>query len=336
MKWIQICLILALSFSMKAQHTFSIVAVDPATGDIGSAGATCGDSIIWPGTPGAYIISDILPGVGGIHTQASYISNNQRNARTRMETGDSPQEIIDWLVKNDVQGGPSRRQYGIVDFNDGDPRSAGYTGSNCLNEKGHRLGDNYAIQGNILLHEWVLDSMEQAFLRTKGCFEDRIMASLQAANFAGADSRCLGEGTSSLSAFIRVAKPGDPSNKFWLDINVAGTPNGVEPLEILLDKYNRWKDAVGLDCSTNTHKIKSANNIKITPNPAQNELRIHSPDHIINKIQLVSQSGRIIKTFSVKVNGEMIYDLTELLPSVYFLKMYADSGVVTKKLVLTH
>ena len=44
------------------QHTFSIVAVDTMTGEIGSAGATCGDSIIWPGT-WAYIISDILPGL---------------------------------------------------------------------------------------------------------------------------------------------------------------------------------------------------------------------------------------------------------------------------------
>ena len=39
-----------------SQHTFSIVAVDTITGEIGSAGATCGDSIIWPGTAGAYII----------------------------------------------------------------------------------------------------------------------------------------------------------------------------------------------------------------------------------------------------------------------------------------
>ena len=54
--------LLSLS-NIYSQHTFSIVAVDTLTGEIGSAGATCGDSIIWPGTPGAYIISDILPGV---------------------------------------------------------------------------------------------------------------------------------------------------------------------------------------------------------------------------------------------------------------------------------
>ena len=62
------------------QHTFSIVAVDSITGEIGSAGATCGDSIIWPGTPGALIISDIIPGIGAIHTQSYHDATNQLNA----------------------------------------------------------------------------------------------------------------------------------------------------------------------------------------------------------------------------------------------------------------
>jgi hypothetical protein len=58
------------SRTATAQHTFSIVAIDPATGQIGSAGATCGDSVLWPGTPGARIISDVIPDLGAIHTQA--------------------------------------------------------------------------------------------------------------------------------------------------------------------------------------------------------------------------------------------------------------------------
>ena len=49
------------------------------TGEIGGAGATCGDSIIWPGTAGAYIISDILPGIGAIHTQSFWLASNQVN-----------------------------------------------------------------------------------------------------------------------------------------------------------------------------------------------------------------------------------------------------------------
>ena len=98
MKNIIVTLLLIIPFTGKSQHTFSIVAVDSITGEIGSAGATCGDSIIWPGTPGALIISDIIPGVGAIHTQSYHNSTNQSNAHNRMVLGDSPQDIITWLA----------------------------------------------------------------------------------------------------------------------------------------------------------------------------------------------------------------------------------------------
>ena len=109
-------LFLFMPFILSAQHTFSIVAIDSITGEIGSAGATCGDSIIWPGTPGAVLISDVIPGIGAIHTQSYYTENNQLNAQNRMLAGDSPQEIINWLVANDVASNPGIRQYGIIDF----------------------------------------------------------------------------------------------------------------------------------------------------------------------------------------------------------------------------
>ena len=144
--------LLAFSFSLThAQHTFSIVAVDSVTGEIGSAGATCGDSIIWPGTPGAKIISEIIPGKGAIHTQSYYLAANQTNAHNRMMAGDNPKQIIVWLVATDVQSDASIRQYGVVDLNGGHPRSAAHTGSGCMDYKNHILGKNYAIQGNILI-----------------------------------------------------------------------------------------------------------------------------------------------------------------------------------------
>ena len=101
---------LLITSSVFSQHTFSIVAVDTITGEIGSAGATCGDSIIWPGTPGAYIISDILPGVGAIHTQSFWLASNQVNARVQMQQGSTPNQIISWLVAHDVQNNPQSRQ----------------------------------------------------------------------------------------------------------------------------------------------------------------------------------------------------------------------------------
>ena len=66
---------------------------------------------------------------------------------------------------------------------------------------------------------------------------DRMMAAMQGANVIGADTRCMSEGTSSLSAFIRVAQPLDNYNDLYLDINIAGTASGIEPIDELQIKY---------------------------------------------------------------------------------------------------
>ena len=169
-----------------SQDTFSIVAVDTITGEIGSAGASCVGPI---GGVGAFILSDVIEGVGAIHTQASYLAQNQQNARNKMLEGLSPQQIIEWLVANDAQNNPTIRQYGIVDLTR-DGESAAYTGANCTNYKNHITGPGYAIQGNILLGQVIIDTMQSAYLNTNGPLADRLMATLQAAKILGADTRC--------------------------------------------------------------------------------------------------------------------------------------------------
>ena len=101
------CFFLFIAHSSFSQDTFSIIAVDTITGEIGGAGASCIDESAIP--TGVLIINDILPGRGGIHTQAYWLSGNQQNAHNRMLEGMSPQEIIDWLVANDVQNNSTRR-----------------------------------------------------------------------------------------------------------------------------------------------------------------------------------------------------------------------------------
>ncbi|MGI9160724.1 MAG: hypothetical protein ACR2K1_13325, partial [Saprospiraceae bacterium] len=80
-------LISAFYLNLSAQDTFSIVAVDTTTGEIGSAGASCLDNNSFPGSGGAIIISDILPGRGAIHTQSYWVATNQMNGRARMQEG---------------------------------------------------------------------------------------------------------------------------------------------------------------------------------------------------------------------------------------------------------
>ena len=62
-KTVSILLFILAPLIAFGQHTFSIVAIDSITKEIGSAGATCGDAVLWPGTPGAALISDIIPGL---------------------------------------------------------------------------------------------------------------------------------------------------------------------------------------------------------------------------------------------------------------------------------
>ena len=240
MKFYKICVILFLS---RLLGTFSIVAVDPETGEVGSAGGSCISNSI--------IISDIHPSLGAIHTQSYYISSNQNYASTLMNQGYSPEQIINLLVENDVQNNPSIRQYGVVDMEDGG-RSAAFTGDNCSDWKGHIEGPNYSIQGNILLNEGIIDSIESGFVNTNGPLFNKLMAAIQGANMPGADTRCIEEGISTLSAFIRVAKPND-NNNYYMDLNVNSVvpyfaQNGVwlEPIDTLQTLFDEWIDTNGM------------------------------------------------------------------------------------------
>ena len=103
--------LLTIAFSI-AQDTFSIVALDTVTGEVGSAGASCVDMNNFPGYDDDFL-GELFPGLGAINTQAWYLPANQANARARMNEGYTPEEIIEWLIDNDVQNLPEKRQYGI-------------------------------------------------------------------------------------------------------------------------------------------------------------------------------------------------------------------------------
>src|SRR6185436_9120418 len=85
-----------------AQDTFSICAFDTVTGQVGSAGATC----IAASYAGVYLISDVHPGRGVVHTQAYWNATNQSNGKAYMDLGTiPPQQMIDSLLKHDGGGG---------------------------------------------------------------------------------------------------------------------------------------------------------------------------------------------------------------------------------------
>lgn len=319
----------AVQITVSAQDTFSIVAVDTLTGEIGSAGASCIDNSAIAG--GAVIISDIIPGRGAIHTQSYWRPTNQANAHQKMLEGLSPEEIIEWLENNDEQNQPGVRQYGIVDFDEvGNSRSAAFTGVNCMNWKGHHTGANYSIQGNILLGQEIIDSIEARFLRTEGSLADKLMAALQGANVAGADTRCASEGVSSLSAFLRVAQIDDAADSLYLDLNVPETPYGVEPIDELQTLYNEWLNWVGQQEQQADDQL-----FEVFPNPAQHWLRFRhtwqKTDQL--EVELLDLEGRLLEKVAVNNTAGRI-NVKDVKPGIYIVNLKQGERVLASRKIV--
>ena len=293
-----------------SQDTFSIIAVDSETGEVGAAGATC----LFGESNGIIdIISSIIPGKGGVISQA-YVcvpNINMTNATTLMESGYSPSQIITWLNNNDYcnAGNYQYRQYGIIDFDDsGNVRTAGYTGNLADDYKEDRQGATYSIQGNILLNQSVIDNMEYNFLNTQGTLAEKLMAAMQGANFPGADERCLDEGTSSATAFLVVYNSDDNSNQPSLEFNIASQPPGIEPIDLLQEMFD---ENLSVENST-------VEELSLFPNPSDGIITLKSDKN--HKLEIYTVDGKII----LNDFGNQI-DISGIQYGTYFLKITEEN-----------
>jgi uncharacterized Ntn-hydrolase superfamily protein len=321
-------ILVCLSMLLQGQDTFSIVAIDSVTGEIGSAGASCvGYSNYYP--HGAAVLSDVIPGIGAIHTQAAYLAANQDYAHDLMMQGLSPQQIIDSVVANDAQNNPKTRQYGIVDYNNGHPESAGYTGINCQNYKNDTNNIYYSIQGNILLGQLVIDSMQNRFLNTSGTLADRLMAALQGAKMIGADTRCAVHNSSSLSSFLRVARPADPADSLYLDLYMAYDQNfsgivPVDPIDSLQTLYNLWKTTTSINYKKNGIPLK-------VWSPSEGEVIFdfsRCPGYSDMEIIIYDLAGRIMARVPVMKWKETLHPFTSSYKGICFYQVMNQGQTV--------
>lgn len=163
--------------NQKYISTFSIVARDSLTGELGVAVASR-----------FFAVGNVVPwakaDVGAVATQSFANTTFGWRGLELLEKGATPEEIVQILLKNDDD--PQRRQFGIVSA---DGKSVTYTGKECIPWAGGRSGPDYAVQGNILASEEVVTAMEKAFLETKGTLADRLYAALLAGDEKGGDAR---------------------------------------------------------------------------------------------------------------------------------------------------
>jgi len=313
---------------LQAQDTFSIVAIDPVTGQVGSAGASC--------VTDCTILTDVHPGWGVVHTQASWLSANQVYARNLMNQHLSPQQIIDSLVAHDAQNNPSVRQYGIIDLLNGG-RTAAYTGTNCTNWKGHIIGATYTIQGNILLGSRIIDSMQTRFVNTPGTLAQKLMAALQGAKVVGADTRCASRNTSSQSAFIRVANVGDTLGTLYLNLKVLNAPVNRDPIDSLQVLFNGWLTGVYGYSELIPEKTTLYQNYPNPFNPSTN-IKFSLKQNSFVTLKVYNLLGVEIATIISSDLNAGTYDVkwepNKLASGIYYYRLSTDGFSDTKRMVI--
>ncbi len=205
--------------------TFSIVAWDPDTGDLGVAVQSkflaVGAVVPWA-----------RASVGAVATQAWANTTYGPEGLALMEQGLSAREALDRLVAADEDA--AHRQVGLVDARGG---AATFTGPECLPWAGGRTGPGYACQGNILVNEDTVIAMAETFEASKGGLWDRLVAALAAGQEVGGDSR--GQQSAALLVVREKGGYGGRNDRF-IDLRVDDHPTPINELKRLLELHKLY------------------------------------------------------------------------------------------------
>jgi uncharacterized Ntn-hydrolase superfamily protein len=234
-------------------HTFSIVAVDPATGETGVIVTTrnpcVGNAVPW-----------VRAGVGAVATQGGTRVEYGNDLLDRLARGMTPQQALDEVVAADE--GRERRQVGVVDRTG---RSAQWTGKDQYGAEKQgdwvhmRRGTTFAVQGNSLVSPGVVDAVADTFQRSEGAtrtLADRLIEALAAGHALGGDGR-HGE-TQSAAVLVADPRPGMSRRPdgVTVNINVCEHPEPVGELRRIYDTasetlgFRRLEQFMGRDVLT--------------------------------------------------------------------------------------
>jgi uncharacterized Ntn-hydrolase superfamily protein len=212
--------------------TYSIVARDPVTGELGVAVQTrwfnVGGGVPWA-----------EPGVGAVATQSFTETSYGPLGLERMRNGASAPEALEALLAADE--GREVRQVGMVDTHG---RSAAFTGARCVQAGGHITADDVSIQANMMERPTVWPAMAEAYGTTHGHLADRLMAALRAAEAEGGDVR------GRQSAALLVVPASGPAWATTFDLRVEDHRAPLDELARLLrlarayEAFDRSEEAI--------------------------------------------------------------------------------------------
>lgn len=207
-------------------HTYSIVARDSMTGDLGVAVQSHWFSV-GPVVPWA------RAGVGAVATQSLVLVSYGPLGLELMEEGMSAPEALEKLLEEDAHS--SVRQVAMIDaFGN----VAAHTGDSCIAYASHHTGNGYSVQANMMLTDRVVPAMAKAFEESQGDLADRMLAALEAAEGEGGDIR----GRQSAAILVVRGVPGDePWSDVIMSLRVEDHARPVEELKRLVTMQRAYE-----------------------------------------------------------------------------------------------
>ena len=213
-------------YSKPFAHTYSIVARDPVTGEMGVAVQSHWFSV-------GSIVAWGEAGVGVIATQSFVNVSFGLRGLELLKQGKTPQEVVDELISTDE--GRDERQLAVLDSKG---NAASYTGKKCIPEAGNKVGENYSVQANMMLNNTVWGAMADAFENSTGPLAERLIATLEAAQNEGGDIR--GKQSASL-LIVRGESTGNKWEDKLIDLRVEDSDEPVKELRRLLKVHRAYE-----------------------------------------------------------------------------------------------
>ena len=249
-------------------NTWSVVAIDPATGDVGVTMASCVANTL------ADALGALVPGKGAAATQAAFDIGNRNRVYEALKSGAQAEDIIKLVTDTSVDSRLDSRQYGVVTLNNGVVHTAGFTAPSRLDAASRPGSTTWAgvradasrgvsAQGNTLASSQVVENALAAYKWDDpagfNALPDRLMRAIEAGSHAGGDVRCnntgRGQRQTAATTMILVARGSDApyaaerigmsdqgtDKAPWLAISVTVANGGDNPLLELRKRYDVWR-----------------------------------------------------------------------------------------------
>ena len=293
----------------RLAHTYSIVARDKATGEMGVAVQSHWFSV-------GSIVSWAEAGAGAIATQSFVNVSFGPRGLELLRQGKSARDVLNALIESDE--GRDVRQLAIIDSKG---NVAAYTGSKCIPDAGHTTGDNFSVQANLMLNARVWPEMANAFRSTEGPLAERMIAALEAGQNAGGDIR------GRQSAAILIVK-GESSGKVWedrlIDLRVEDHPEPVVELKRVLKTYRAYEFMNQGDLAMERNDIPEALRLYSAAEamfPENLEMKFWHAVSLVNSGDVDASLPIFMEIFEKDENWRI---LTKRLPGVGLLQIDAN------------